>query len=71
MCNVLAALVWTHVTRARGERLLQHGQTSTKIGIATDLRKRQKPPATTGYTGNMAIFSKGELEVADLMAEDR
>lgn len=71
MCNVLAALVWTHVTRARGARLLHQGQTSTSIGIATDLRRRQRPPETTEYTGNMALFSKGTLQVADLMAEDQ
>jgi hypothetical protein len=71
MCNVLAALVWTHVTRARGARLLCQGQTSTSIGIATDLRKRQQPPETAEYTGNMALFSKGALQVADLMIEDR
>lgn len=71
MCNVLAALVWTHVTRARGSRLLRHAKTKTNIGIATDLRKRQQPPETTEYMGNMALFSKGTLQIADLMAKDR
>lgn len=70
MCNVLAALVWTHVTRARGDRLLQNDLTETNIGIATDLRRRQQPPETAEYMGNMAIFSKGTLNIADLLAED-
>lgn len=69
MCNVLAALVWTHVTRARGERLLNHGMTDTNVGIATDLRRRQQPPETAEYMGNMALFSKGTLKITDLLAE--
>jgi len=71
MCNVLAALVWTHVTRARGKRLLEHGLIETNVGIATDLRKRQRPPITTDYMGNMAIFSKATLNISDLMVDER
>ncbi|KAH7094490.1 trichothecene 3-O-acetyltransferas-like protein [Paraphoma chrysanthemicola] len=69
MCNVLAALVWTHVTRARGKRLLSHGMSDTNVGIATDLRRRQQPPETAEFMGNMALFSKGTLKIADLLAE--
>jgi hypothetical protein len=71
MCNVLAALVWTHVTRARGKRLLEHGLTETNVGIATDLRKRQRPPITADYMGNLAIFSKATLNISDLLVEER
>ena len=71
MCNVLAALVWTHVTRARGDRLLQHDLQETNLGIATDLRKRQNPCVPADYTGNMALFSKATLNVPDLLSEDR
>jgi hypothetical protein len=71
MCNVLAALVWTHVTRARADRLTKCGLTETNIGIATDLRRRQRPPISTGYTGNMALFSRGTMNISDLTAEDR
>lgn len=71
MCNVLAALVWTHVTRARADRLTKIGYTETNIGIATDLRKRQQPPVPAEYMGNMALFSKGTLNISDLVAEDR
>lgn len=71
MCNVLAALVWTHVTRARAHRLISSGYTETNIGIATDLRKRQQPPVPAEYMGNMALFSRGTLTIADLTAEDR
>jgi hypothetical protein len=71
MCNVLAALVWTHVTRARACRLLKCGLTETNVGIATDLRRRQRPPITADYMGNMALFSKGTLNITDLTAEHR
>lgn len=70
-CNVLAALVWTHVTRARAARLTNSGYSETNIGIATDLRNRQHPPVPATYMGNMALFSKGTLKIADLTAEDR
>ncbi|CAE7194053.1 Transferase domain containing protein [Pyrenophora teres f. teres] len=71
ICNVLAALVWTHVTRARAARLLKCGLTETNLGIATDLRRRQNPPVPADYMGNMALFSRGTLNVSDLIAEDR
>lgn len=71
MCNVLAALVWTHITRARGHRLLGHGLRETSLGIATDLRKRQNPRVPADYMGNMALFSKGTFDVSDMLAEDR
>ena len=70
-CNVLAALVWTHVTRARAARLINSKYSETNIGIATDLRQRQHPPVPATYMGNMALFSKGTLKIADLTAEDR
>ncbi|KAL5120141.1 hypothetical protein ACEQ8H_001967 [Pleosporales sp. CAS-2024a] len=70
ICNVLAALVWTHVTRARGARLLKAGFEETNIGIATDLRRRQEPPQSADYMGNMALFSKGTLKISDLVAEE-
>ncbi|KAL6703240.1 hypothetical protein ACN47E_010102 [Coniothyrium glycines] len=70
-CNVLAALVWTHVTRARAPRLIKNGYTTTNIGIATDLRKRQHPPVPAHYTGNMALFSKGTLDILGFTAENR
>ncbi|KAH7401570.1 trichothecene 3-O-acetyltransferase-like protein [Pyrenochaeta sp. MPI-SDFR-AT-0127] len=70
MCNVLAALVWTHVTRARAHRLTSSGYTETNIGIATDLRRRQHPPVPASYMGNMALFSRGTLNIADLTAEE-
>ena len=71
MCNVLAALVWTHVTRARSARLIRCGYTKTSIGIATDLRRRHQPPVPAEYMGNMALFSRGTLNISDLTAEDR
>ncbi|KAG9186365.1 trichothecene 3-O-acetyltransferase [Alternaria panax] len=71
MCNVLAALVWTHVTRARASRLTKYGLAETSIGIATDLRRRQHPPVPADYMGNMALFSQGTMNISDLASEDR
>lgn len=71
MCNVLAALVWTHVTRARASRLSKFGYKETNIGIATDLRRRQHPPVPATYMGNMALFSKGTMRISDLIKEER
>lgn len=71
LCNVLAALVWTHVTRARAARLLKHGYAQTNCGIATDLRRRWEPPVGADYTGNCALFSKCTAEISDLTAEER
>ena len=71
MCNVLAALIWTHVTRARADRLVESGYGETNIGIATDLRRRQQPPVPADYMGNMALFSRGTLSIKDLTAENR
>lgn len=70
LCNVLAALIWTHTTRARADRLAQHGYTETNVGIATDLRRRWQPPVGADYMGNMALFSKGTLNISDLTAEE-
>jgi hypothetical protein len=47
---------------------MEHGFKETNIGIATDLRRRQQPPESADYMGNMALFSKGTLNIADLMA---
>ncbi|KZM24373.1 uncharacterized protein EKO05_0007154 [Ascochyta rabiei] len=70
LCNVLAALVWTHVTRARAARLVEHGYAETNIGIATDLRMRWQPPVGADFTGNCALFSKSTAEISDLTAEE-
>jgi hypothetical protein len=51
--------------------LLDHGIEETNIGIATDLRRRQHPPETAEYMGNMALFSKGTLRISDFMADKR
>ncbi|KAJ8109126.1 hypothetical protein OPT61_g7686 [Boeremia exigua] len=70
LCNVLAALVWTHVTRARAARLTKHGYAETNCGVATDLRRRWQPPVGADYTGNCALFSKSTAEISDLTAEE-
>ncbi|KAF9738531.1 hypothetical protein PMIN04_001010 [Paraphaeosphaeria minitans] len=70
ICNVIAALLWIHVTRARAHRKGDCGKEKTKIGIAIDLRKRMSPPLQDNYTGNMAIFSTGSLDVQDLTKDE-
>ncbi|OAG07343.1 uncharacterized protein CC84DRAFT_1163549 [Paraphaeosphaeria sporulosa] len=70
ICNVIAALLWIHVTRARAHRRGDCGKEETKIGIATDLRKRMSPPLQDNYTGNMAIFSTGALDVHELTKDE-
>ena len=70
ICNVLAALLWIHVTRARAFRRGNCGDEKSRIGIATDLRRRMSPPLQATYTGNMAIFSTGSLPVEKLIAEE-
>lgn len=71
ICNVLAALTWIHVTRARAVRMGDCEQKETNIAVAVDLRKRLSPQLESSYMGNMALFSKGTLKVAKLRAEDR
>jgi hypothetical protein len=71
MCNVLAALVWIYVTRARAARVADCGQEVTNIGIATDLRRRMEPKLGPDYMGNLAIFSKGSMKIADFIEEEQ
>ncbi|KAF1960457.1 trichothecene 3-O-acetyltransferas-like protein [Byssothecium circinans] len=70
ICNVLAALVWIHVTRARAARIGDCGQKETGIGIAIDMRRRMDPPLSLDYMGNMAPFVKGSMKIADLIEEE-
>lgn len=69
ICNLLAALVWIHVTRARAARIANFGDQETRIGVATDLRRRSHPKIGKDYMGNMALFSTGALKIADVVAE--
>jgi hypothetical protein len=85
ICNILAALLWIHVTRARASRIGVCGCATTsggggtgdcehkrtQIGIATDLRKRRDPQLSSEYMGNGALFSKGTLSIADITNEAR
>ncbi|CAI6337980.1 unnamed protein product [Periconia digitata] len=80
ICNLLAALVWIHVTRARAKRLnLACQEQQTRIGVATDLRRRSHPEhpevseeitKSKEYMGNMALFSTGKMKIADIVTED-
>lgn len=68
-CNVLAALVWIHVTRARHKRLVQYGHANTSIGIAVDLRGRVEPQLPPSYMGNMALMARATASIAEFSAE--
>jgi hypothetical protein len=73
ICNIITALVWIHVTRARASRLQQpkFRYNNTSIGISVNLRKRMTPPLQDDYTGNMALYAKATLPIADLITEQR
>ncbi|KAH7125089.1 transferase family-domain-containing protein [Dendryphion nanum] len=70
-CNVLSALIWIHVTRARRARLTKYGYDDTSLGIAVDLRKRLSPPLSPSYMGNMALMAKATETIAKYGQEDR
>ncbi|KAF2018106.1 hypothetical protein BU24DRAFT_343340 [Aaosphaeria arxii CBS 175.79] len=70
-CNVLAALIWVHVTRARQARLQQHGYRTTKLGVAVDLRKRINEPLESTYIGNMALMTTATSPISHFSAEQR
>lgn len=71
ICNVLAALLWIHVTRARGKRLLEKECHESSAGIAVDMRKRLAPPLTEDYMGSMALFAKATVPLSKFLSEDR
>lgn len=70
-CNVLSALIWVHVTRARQARLTKFGYVDTSVGIAVDLRKRLSPPLEPTYMGNMALMAKATESISKFSLEDR
>ena len=74
ICNVLTALIWTHITRARAEQLREKGYHETHVGIATSWRKRQDFLADQdreNYVGNMANYSTAKTNIDQLVAEER
>jgi hypothetical protein len=70
ICNVLAALVWIHVTRARGARLLKEKCGSTSLGISIDGRRRLDPPLSDDYMGDMSLFAKTTSLIEDFLSEE-
>jgi hypothetical protein len=71
ICNVLAALLWIHVCRARGKRLLEKECSESSAGIAVDMRKRLAPPLTEDYMGCMALFAKATVPLSKFLSEER
>ncbi|KAF2649868.1 trichothecene 3-O-acetyltransferas-like protein [Lophiostoma macrostomum CBS 122681] len=67
--NVLSALIWTHITRARAEDLEKIRQSSTRAGIAVNWRKRQEPALDDHYMGNMAHFAVASRDISELVTE--
>jgi hypothetical protein len=70
ICNVLAALLWVHVTRARGKRLVEKGCSESSLGVAVDMRKRLTPPLSEDYMGAMALFAKATLPISNFLCEE-
>jgi hypothetical protein len=56
ICNVLTALVWIHVTRAREERMVRCGHKETTLAIAVNARSKISPPFNDDYMGILAMF---------------
>ncbi|KAF2790257.1 trichothecene 3-O-acetyltransferas-like protein [Melanomma pulvis-pyrius CBS 109.77] len=73
ICNVITALLWIHVTRARAPRLQlpEFNYEDSSIGISVNTRKRMTPQISDEYTGNMALFAKATRPIAKLIAEER
>lgn len=53
----IAALMWTHITRARSEALNVQGHSSTTLGIVVDTRKRLNNAIFKDAMGNMSLFA--------------
>ncbi|ORY05574.1 transferase family-domain-containing protein [Clohesyomyces aquaticus] len=68
--NVLASLVWIHVTRARAPHLMDK-YSDTTAAIAVDLRRRLEPPMSSDYSGNMALMTDATLPISQFVAEGR
>ncbi|KAF2742570.1 trichothecene 3-O-acetyltransferas-like protein [Sporormia fimetaria CBS 119925] len=68
ICNVIGALVWISVCRARAARLERGGHTTTRLGVAVDCRKNLDPPLDENFMGAMAIFAKAELPLSSLIS---
>lgn len=73
ICNLITALLWIHITRARASRLQQpeFKYDKTSIGISVNMRERMSPPLDDDYTGNMALYAKATLPIADFITEPR
>lgn len=56
ICNVLTALIWIHVTRAREERMERCGHKETTVAIAVNARSKLNPPFNEDYMGILAMF---------------
>ncbi|KAF2471714.1 trichothecene 3-O-acetyltransferas-like protein [Lindgomyces ingoldianus] len=68
--NVLASLVWIHVTRARAPHWMDKTSLTT-AGIAVDLRRRLSPKMAAEFMGNMALFTNAMMPKSQFVAEVR
>ncbi|OCL13701.1 hypothetical protein AOQ84DRAFT_412899 [Glonium stellatum] len=66
--DVLAALIWTFVNRARASHLPEEGNTT--IGIVVNTRHKLDPPLPPDYLGNAALYSMATLPLCHFVAED-
>ncbi|KAF1993755.1 hypothetical protein P154DRAFT_449360 [Amniculicola lignicola CBS 123094] len=69
ICQVISALLWIHVTRARAVHLRNYQE--TYLSVVVDARRRLDPPLDANYGGNAAIHSKGSMPITSLTAETR
>ncbi|KAF2790997.1 hypothetical protein K505DRAFT_327196 [Melanomma pulvis-pyrius CBS 109.77] len=65
---VLAAMLWSHITRARGPLLAEHDIQKTTLGIAIDHRKNLGPAITHSYLGNCATGLTTSLPLSTILS---
>jgi len=66
--QTLAALIWTHVTRARRPRLIP--ETNTHCAVAVNLRPRvDHPPLDRNFIGNASTTYPSRLSVSHFLGE--
>jgi hypothetical protein len=68
--TTIAALLWTHITRARSTFLLNAGFTSTTVGTLVNLRTRSGSALSPSYMGNAALYATTDLPIATMTTHD-
>ena len=65
--DCVAALVWSHVTRARRPHL--DAFSDSRLGVAVNIRSKMDPPLSPSYFGNAALYTVAQLPIAALVGD--